>query len=161
MEVRNYNGVERDFRLSDTILPAIKEFFRQLDDWRATNEPPLFVTIIDSLSLKIEKILREFCKMAGIIIFKEVRKKGTFEIKNEKNIDDLLRELKSANTGFSEDDRMFIQYVLTEKAGQNLRHKVAHGLLDIDEYPLHYALLCIVIILKLSAYKILPDEHRS
>ena len=56
---------------------------------------------------------------------------------------------------------MFIQYVLTEKAGQNLRHKVAHGLLDIDEYPLHYALLCIVIILKLSAYKILPDEHRS
>jgi hypothetical protein len=48
---------------------------------------------------------------------------------------------------------------LTEKAGYNLRNKVAHGLMDNVEYGLEYPILAIIIILKLSNYQFVPTKN--
>jgi hypothetical protein len=77
----------------------------------------------------------------------------------EKLIDDLLVDLKNSTenpTNFDENDRIFIKYVLTEKSGLNLRNKVAHGLMDIEDYSFSNILLVFCIILKLSKYKFTP-----
>lgn len=77
----------------------------------------------------------------------------------EKLIDDLFNDLKHSTenpTNFDEEDRLFIRYVLTEKTGLNLRNKVAHGLLDFNEYSFENILLLFCIIMKLSKYKFTP-----
>lgn len=155
-EQRVFTAHINDFSLSDTIYPGIRLMFDQLAAWKETNVQPDFICVVDSLCLKVEKILREFCFKIGIPIFIETKEKGGHILKNEKNIDQLLSDLEATSEGkanFSEEDRFFIKFIMTEKSGQNLRHRIAHGLMDVDEYHLLPALLCLTIILKLSAYK--------
>jgi len=79
----------------------------------------------------------------------------------EKLIDDLLVDLKDSTenpTNFDENDRIFIKYILTEKSGLNFRNKVAHGLMDIEEYSFANILLVFCIIIKLSKYKFTPID---
>ena len=47
----------------------------------------------------------------------------------------------------------FIKFLLTEKAGYNLRNRVAHGLMDSNEYNIETVLLPLIIILKLGNYQ--------
>ena len=73
----------------------------------------------------------------------------------EKLLDDMLADIKHSGvnqTGFDEEDRIFIKYVLSEKAGLNLRNTVAHGLLDIYEYTFSNIVVTLSIILKISKY---------
>ncbi len=83
----------------------------------------------------------------------------------EKNIDDLLRDLKQdpdgepkQETNFDENDRLLIKFVLTEKAGLNLRNRVAHGLMDANEYTFDNIVALFLIILKLSKYRFITKE---
>ena len=104
----------------------------------------------DSLVLKAEYFLRKFCEFLNIPTFKP-KDKGV-DIKMERTLDDILsdNEIKNALTP---DDYFFIKFILIEKAGQNLRNRIAHGLMDNVEYGLEYPILAIIIILKLSNYQ--------
>ena len=82
----------------------------------------------------------------------------------EKNIDELLSSLRHTNenpTGFSEQHRLFIQFILSHKLGRNLRHNVAHGLLDANEYDFSNPLYIIIIILKISAYSFINTKNET
>jgi len=46
----------------------------------------------------------------------------------------------------------FLKFLLVEKAGYNLRHKVAHSLMLFQEYNINYMHLLILAILKLGKY---------
>ena len=157
--IRNYLSTEVEIKPLDTLKPGLNRLFKELDLTFADNTHSFDnVTLTDSLTLKIESILRNLCEKIGIPTFK-TRQKGSDKLVMEKLIDDLLVDLKDSTenpTNFDENDRIFIKYILTEKSGLNLRNKVAHGLMDIEEYSFANILLVFCIIIKLSKYKFTP-----
>jgi hypothetical protein len=156
--IRNYNSNKVKIKPLDTIRPALKKIFEELELSFAGSHYFDYVTITDSLTLKIESILRNFCEKIGVPTFK-TRQKGADKLVMEKLIDDLFADLKHSTenpTNFDEEDRQFIRYVLTEKPGLNLRNKVAHGLMDLNEYSFSNIILLFSIIMKLSKYTFTP-----
>lgn len=153
--IRNYNGEAFKILPIDLIKPGLKRMFIELDSFFADNDYELdYVTITDSLVLKVETLIRNFCEKIDIATFK-TRQKGNDKLVMEKLLDDLLADIKSSDinhTGFDEEDRIFIKYVLSEKAGLNLRNQVAHGLMDINEYSFPNIIVILSIILKISKY---------
>lgn len=112
------------------------------------------VSVTDSFVLKAEYFLREVCQLLRVPTFKpNPRQSG---IIMEKTLDDLLTGLEGKLT---DDDHFFIRFILTEKAGYNLRNRIAHGLMDNTEYSLEYTLLSIIIILKLSNYQFISKKE--
>jgi len=157
---RNYNGHAVDVKPIDTIKPALKRIFVELENFFADNSYQCdFVTALDSLTLKIEGLLRYFCEKIGIATFKP-KQKGSNKLMMEKLLDELLADIAhepplkpDQKTNFEEEDRILIKYVLTEKVGLNLRNSIAHSLMDIFEYSFEKVVVLFCIIIKLSKYK--------
>ena len=153
--IRRSNGSDINFSYIKLVESGINSFFDELLKWKADpNYSPNFVSSTDSLVLKAEYFLREFCYFLGIATFKQNPKQQNIIM--EKTLDDLLNDLDGK---LSADDHFFIKFILTEKAGYNLRNKVAHGLMDNVEYGLEYPILAIIIILKLSNYQFVPTKN--
>jgi len=83
----------------------------------------------------------------------------------EKNIDDILASLEHRPestppqiTNFDENDRIYIKFVMSEKRGWNYRNKVAHGLLDSDEYQIGNCILIFATLLRLTHYNFSSEE---
>lgn len=154
--VRKYNLTTFEIKPLDTLKPSFKRLFSELDLLFQDNTYQCdYVTVTDSLTLRIEQLLRNICEKLGITTFK-LRNKGGDKLVMEKLLDDILVSLKHTEenpTNFDEEDRVFIKYVLTEKAGLNLRNEVAHGLMDINEYTFDNILLLFCIVMKLSKYQ--------
>ncbi|MEA3495955.1 MAG: DUF4209 domain-containing protein [Bacteroidota bacterium] len=146
---RQINGRDINFSYIKLVESGINSFFDELLKWKAdSNYYPNFVSATDSLVLKTEYFLREFCYFLGIATFKpNPRQQG---IIMEKTLDNLLDDLEGK---ISDNDHFFIKFILTEKAGYNLRNRIAHGLMDNVDYGLLYPILSIIIILKLSNYQ--------
>lgn len=152
---RRSNGRDVNFSYVKLVESGIHSFFDELLKWKADpNYFPNFVSSTDSLVLKAEYFLREFCYFLGISTFKQNPKQQNIIM--EKPLDDLLNDLDGK---LSADDHFFIKFILTEKAGYNLRNKIAHGLMDNIEYGLEYPILAIIIILKLSNYQFAPIKN--
>jgi hypothetical protein len=166
--VRNYHGQNVNIKPIDTIKPGLRRFFEELDRFFAdSNYQPEFVTVTDSLTLKIEGLLRCFCEKIDVSTFK-TKQKGADKLVMEKLLDDLLADIAHEppikphqKTNFDEEDRMFIKYVMSEKAGLNLRNTVAHSLLDIFEYSFENVVILFCIIMKLSKYKFIEMKGDS
>lgn len=171
--VRNYHGQAVEVKPIDTLKSGIKRIFEELDNFFADNTYQCdFVTITDSLTLKVEGLLRYFCEKIGVETFK-TRQKGSDKLVMEKLLDDLLADIAhepplrpEQKTNFNEEDRILIKYVLAEKAGLNLRNAVAHSLMDISEYSFEHVVVLFCIIIKLSNYKFIEkkgdtDENSS
>lgn len=106
---------------------------------------------MDSLALKIEGLVRDICVFSGITTFYQVKDKQGRSIIREKDINWLLREDPIKNL-FDEDDLLLFKFVLVEKAGLNLRHKIAHCLIDYLEYSISHMHLLLLVLLKLGRY---------
>jgi cell fate (sporulation/competence/biofilm development) regulator YlbF (YheA/YmcA/DUF963 family) len=143
------------------ISPALNEYFINLEFYfRNQKNYPNFVLCIDSLSLKIEGMLRDICEFKGITIFDlKVDKKGR-TISQEKDIHKLLYEPELA-TLIDKDDLLFFKFLLIEKAGYNLRHKVAHSLMTFYEYHSNLMNLLIMAVLKLGKYNFVPTKVKE
>ena len=161
---RNYNGQVAEVKPIDTLKPGLIRIFEELDkSFKSDDYQCDFVTIIDSLTLKIEGLLRYFCERIGTATFKP-RQKGSDKLVMEKLLDELLADIAHQPplrpdqvTNFDEEDRIYIKYVLAEKAGLNLRNEVAHSLMDISEYSFKTVVVLFCIILKLSKYKFIES----
>lgn len=149
----------------DTLKPVLARFFIEIGNHLSGNTSELdLVTLIDSMTLKVEQLIRQFCTKADIPTFK--RKRGNDDIVMEKTLDELLAELEikpeTENdnlTNFDENHRQMIKFVLTEKVGWNLRNEVAHGLLELNEYTIEKPIVLLSIILKLSGYTFVKQEE--
>jgi len=153
---------QKRFNWLHTLAPAINDFFSQIYFF---NENPVnlpnFVLAIDSLSVKIEGILRDICELRGVTTFFQATDSKGRNIITEKDINALLREDTIKNT-LSEDDLLLLQFVLVDKAGWNLRNRIAHTLIrEVSDYGLHYILLLLVIILKLAKNDYAPLSTMS
>ncbi len=150
---RNYNGTIMQIKPLDIIKPPLRLLFEELKKWSDDNKYEInSVTIADSLTLKVEATLRYMCERIGIATFKP--KEGGIVM--EKNIDDIFADLQDRPdrpTGFAEEDRIFMKFVLSEKMGQNLRNRIAHGLMDVHEYAFENIVVIYSIILRFTKYK--------
>lgn len=154
---RNYNGRVKRVVPLDTIKPGIKRIFEEFRNAEADeNYIYDFVTIIDSLTLKIEGVLRFFIERLGIPTYSSRRTKEG-NIIMEKLFDDIIADLQSTPErpiGFVEDHRTLTKYVMSEKIGWNLRNEVAHALLQIEDYTPDKMVVLFCLILKLSKYEL-------
>lgn len=159
---RNYNGTTKIVTPLNTIKPGIKRIFEELNNAMKDEKYICdFVTIIDSLTLKIEGILRFFIERLGIPTFTTRRTKAGSVIM-EKLFDDIIADLQSTPenpVGFEEDHRTLIKYVMSEKIGWNLRNEVAHALLQIEDYTLDKVIVLFCLILKLSKYSFVRKDN--
>lgn len=159
---RNYNPNQAKIIPLDLVIPSISFFLNEIDIWfKSPENKPNLIVAIDSLVLKAEALLRYFCDIVDIPTFKQ-REDG---IVMEKNLDEILAALEHKPnadppiiTNFREDDRKFIKFVLSEKCGENLRNRIAHGLLDAEEYSIEKAILAFTIIIRLSKYQFKKNE---
>ena len=143
------------------IAPALNEYFVNLEFYfRNQTNYPNFILCIDSLSLKIEGMLRDICEFKGITTFElKLDKKGR-TISQEKDIHKLLYEPEIANL-IDKDDLLFFKFLLVEKGGYNLRHRVAHSLMTFYDYNTNLMNLLIMAILKFGKYNFVLKKHES
>ena len=111
----------------NVIIPGIRNFLTELEN-RINDEKyePNFTLCIDSMATKIEQILRYMSKRIDIPTFRYIEEKGSL-ISDEKPMSKLLDDL---GLNIEPDDYVLVRYLLNEKRGENIRNKVAHGLLD-------------------------------
>lgn len=148
---RIVNGEEFAINYIKVIESGLCSFFNELDKAKEDDKyNPNFVCATDSLFLKSEYLIREMCIHLDIKTFKHDRNP---EIILERTLDDMLND-PGFKDKITEDDHFFIKYVLTEKAGYNLRNKVAHGLMDDIEYTIQNPILAIIVLLKLANYEV-------
>ncbi|WP_165370354.1 DUF4209 domain-containing protein [Hymenobacter persicinus] len=130
------------------VMSGVRLLFHELEAWRQDPDyEPDFIASTDSLTLKVEYLLRYICVQLRLPTFKM---RENTDVTMEKLLDELLADLKGK---LEEDDRFFIKFFLSEKAGYNLRNRVAHGLMDDDEYGVENVFLVLTMILKLASYE--------
>lgn len=134
--------------------PIISYFNKQQKYLYDNNFRLTFINEVDSLTLKIEGILRdlvEFAHIEGFSVRKFVNDKDERQISNWKSINELLWDsniLKILN----EDDVWFMRYFLTDYL--DVRNNIAHCLI-LNPYQEQYYYgfqWLLIIILRLSKY---------
>lgn len=141
------------------IAPGLNEYFNQMKaHFLEPAYEPNFVLAIDSLTLKIEGLIRDIFSLSGITTFYLAKDKQGRNIVREKDINWLLRE-EAVKKLFDEDDLLFFKFVLVEKAGLNLRHKIAHCLMDYSEYNVTYMHLLLLVLFRLGRYDFVKPEE--
>ena len=153
-------GSPKSYRWSDMISPGVYEC---ISDIRAHIEDPAgrqhCVLGVDSLTLKLEGLIRDLCRSHGITTW-SMRKVSEGEtVSSEKNLGKLLDDLE-AGQQMDKDDLLFLKFLLVEQAGYNLRNRVAHALLmSPDEYHDDYCLLLLLALLRLGKYELGDYDH--
>lgn len=157
---RNYNGKKVCVVPLDTVKPGLKRIFDELKQAEGSYIPD-YVTIIDSLTLKIEGLLRFFIEKLKIPTFAKRRSKDG-DVIMEKLFDDIIADLKGtpeSPSSFVKDHLTMLKYVMSEKIGWNLRNEVAHSLLQIEDYSLDKVVVLFCLILKLSKYVFIEQRE--
>lgn len=142
------------------IAPALNEYFAQVNfhlDYPERNTPN-FVLCLDSLTLKIEGLFRELCRIAGVQTTYHKPDHANRQIAFEKDIETLLRE-EAIEELFDEDDILFFKFLLVEKCGYNLRHDIAHALLPFNQYHFDFMNLMILALFRLGKYDFVQQSE--
>ena len=147
--IRKTQNHDFPYNWLNLLAPSLYEYFRQMDFHFSTEQYPNLVLCIDSLVLKIEGLLRDFLLFSGVTTFYSTQDNSGRTIYREKDINSLLHEEKVKNL-FDADDLLLFKFVLVEKGGYNLRHKIAHSLIMIEEYQIDYIHLLLLILLQIS-----------
>ncbi len=155
LEIGKRKDNKRPFRWLSIIAPGIVDFFVAMDGLIYSNKIFNIATSYDSLTMKIEGIVRTLAEYHGIPTFVIKRDHQGREVSEEKDIMRLLTE-PAVVEFIGEDDVFFLRFVFTEKGGLNLRNKVAHSLLSYDQYSIAHLMLIFIAILRLGRFKLTP-----
>ena len=134
--------------------PIISYFSKQQKYLYDNNFRLTFINEVDSLTLKIEGILRdlvEFAHIEGFSVRKFVNDKEERQISNWKSINELLWDCNILKI-LNEDDVWFMRYFLTDYL--DVRNNIAHCLI-LNPYQEQYYYgfqWLLIIILRLSKY---------
>lgn len=152
------NGNFQIYNWLNFLIPSINEYFVQINQYFISGSIPNFILASDSLTLKLEGLIRDLCDINGLITFYQTKDKKGRIITREKDVNMLLHEEK-IKTILDEDDLLFFKYLLIEKAGLNFRHKIAHSLIGYNEYNLDIMNLLILGLLRLGRYDFSDNVH--
>lgn len=155
------NDKKIEYNWLNLIAPSLLEYFIQMHYCFLNRmHYPNLVLCIDSLTLKIEGLLRDICRFSGVATFYMTHDSKGRDITREKNIHALLYE-ESVKELFDEDDLLLFRFLLVEKAGYNLRHRIAHSLMLFQEYIVDYMHLLILAVLRLGKYDSVKEEDSN
>jgi len=148
---KSIQSKEIEYSWINQLAPSLLEYFKQMECFFASGKYPNLVLCVDSLILKIEGLLRDLCNYSGISTFFQTTDNEGRTIYREKDLNALLHEEKMREL-FNEDELLFFKFVLVEKVGYNLRHKIAHSLIWFEEYGIDYIHLLILMLLRIGKY---------
>lgn len=145
----NGKDVERDWIA--LIAPSLYSYFNELKiNIINPKTPSNFILSMDSLVLKLEGLIRDFCRLNGITTFSS-HTENNEPIAREKSINKLLNDEKLKEI-ISEEDLFFLRYLLIDQGGYNLRNEIAHSLISIEDYNLYPMNLLLLAFLRLAKY---------
>jgi len=156
--VKKIGNDEIHYNWISLLAPAIEDYTVQINIYFKNDKyRPNFVLCIDSLTLKIEGLLRDFFTHQNIST-STFRQDG---IVREKDLNELFAEPKMMEF-FSEDELKFLRFLLIEQTGYNLRHRIAHSFLYSQQYAIDYMNYLIIAMLRVCQYNFKvepkPDE---
>lgn len=136
------------------LAPALYEYFRQVEValWDTSHQPNL-ILCLDSLTPKIEGLLRDLARHLGADVLTPDKGGGL----REKYIDDLLREPKVI-AALGEDKCTFLAYALSS-FGVGIRNNVAHSFYRARDYSLQKMFLVLMCLFLLSGFKVTHQEE--
>ena len=131
------------------LAPSIVEFFVQVQAWGESEYyTPNFILCIDSLTLKMDGLFRNFCERINVAI----------SIGKEKGMQEILMsnilDSETIKKYFDEDDRLLFEYAFSNEGGLNLRNNIAHSFYFADEYISDKMLLLLAMLLRIGKYNI-------
>ncbi len=125
---------------------AMNEYFTQME--RMLIYPDyeyLPVVLLDSLTTKFEGAFRQLCGLKGIIITTETKEGQREKFLHELIYDDEVLKI------FGKDDLIFFRYLYTSN-GVDLRNRISHSFMVMEEYNLASVHLVIMSFLRLGRY---------
>jgi|GEM_PF-512772 len=139
----------------DLLAPGIEAYLNALNmiknkDVEGARNNLILAT--DSLTPKVEGLIREFYETIGKPTDKIKTERGGKQVTEKKGLDELLRE-PYASEIFGDDLLLLMKYVLIELSGYNLRNNVSHSLMFRENYLLIYTHWIFIIILRIGAYQ--------
>lgn len=155
LKIGKRRDTERPVKWLSIVAPGIVDFFVAMDGLIYSKKVYNITTSFDSLTMKIEGILRTLAEYHGIHTFTIKKDNLGREISEEMDIMKLLTHPEVVEF-IGEDDIFFLRYVFTEKGGFNLRNKVAHSLIGFDQYSIGHLMLIFVAILRLGGFQLKP-----
>lgn len=131
------------------IAPAINEFFNQMLAWGESKYySPNFILCIDSLTLKIEGLFRNFSERLNISTSKGKRNGVQEVLAHDVMNNETIRQY------FNEEDILLFDYVFSNNGGLNLRNNIAHCFYSENEYHPDKMFLLLAVLLRLGKYNI-------
>ena len=157
--LKSQRGSNREYTYCwlDQLRPSIDEYFSYLAkmlEGHEPDEPP--ITAIDSLTLKFEGLVRDFAQLNGILTHIDAKDKAGRTVTREKDLSQLLFDPRIAGL-FTADDLLFFRFLFVEHSGFTFRHRVAHGLMLIEDYNFGILQLIFVAVMRLAKYPIKSD----
>jgi hypothetical protein len=129
------------------VAPAIVEYFIQtLGSIESKSYKPDYTLCIDSLVLKLEGLLRNFCEQSNLPT--NVSSRVGIQ---EANINQIL-EIEGLKTYFNEDDFLLFKYLLINDAGLNLRNNIAHCFYSQSDYTRTKMHLLLAALLRIAKF---------
>lgn len=125
---------------------AMNEYFTQMERmliYPDYNYIP--VVLLDSLTTKFEGAFRQLCGLKGIIITTETKEGQREKFLHELIYDDEVLKI------FGKDDIIFFRYLYTSN-GLDLRNRIAHSFMVMEDYGLSAVHLVIMSFLRLGRY---------
>jgi hypothetical protein len=135
------------------IAPSINEFFTQVLAWGESKYySPNFILCIDSLTLKIEGLFRNFSERLNVSTSKGKRNGVQEALAHDIMNNETIRKY------FNEEDILLFDYVFSNEGGLNLRNNIAHSFYSENEYHPDKMLLLLAVLFRLGKYNI--EERR-
>lgn len=130
------------------ISPAVIEYFVQVQAWQlSASYSPNFMLAIDSLTLKMEGLFRNFSERLQVST--TVGSKVGLQEVYLHNVLENPMVIKN----FNEDDLQFFKYLFANEGGINLRNNVAHCYYNFSDYHLDKFHLLLAALIKIAQYK--------
>jgi len=152
------NGKTENYNWLNLLAPSVHDYFNRMIMFFVNPQNyPNFILPMDSLILKFEGLFRDICQFCRIPTFFMTKDKMNRNIVREKDIHALLHE-EVIQQIIDKDDLLFFKFLLVEKAGLNLRHKIAHSLIRFEEYSIEYMNLLFLALLRVGKYDLVRKE---
>jgi hypothetical protein len=150
------NGQEITYSYSNIMNTLLAEYFNIFDKHLTFEKLSHadFIMFIDSITLKIEGLIRELFSLKKYPTIVQNYNTGTVQ---EKDLNALLYD-EHIKTFLDADELLFYKYLFIEQEGLNLRNRIAHSLFFEQEYDMGLAHLLFIALLRLFKFNIKPNK---
>jgi hypothetical protein len=141
------------YRWLDLMEPSITQCISNLTAYFGDSSQPIsYILGVDSLTLKLEGMIRDLSESHGIVTWTTRRGPNGKSIRREKELAALLGAPKLKEV-IADNDLLFLKLLLVEQAGYNLRNRIAHSLvMAASDYVPEYCMWLLLALLRVAKY---------